>query len=522
MKPENHPRTAALDGEKDSLPGRDHGAWAFAAVFAWGLAVHLVYLAGEFHLGLPISPLFFADGLHFFTRSRLLATGGTALGSTALGSDLPFHPPLVSWLLWPLWPLLGEPAAVAAASKILMAVFNATTLAVIYLLLRRHLPASARPWAVWIALLLPLGFGELQLSTVANSESVYRFLLALLLVLGRRLPLLAGLLHGLAALCRAEHLPVALALALVILLWPRRQGWRWRCRWTRRDAALNVLGAALLLVPYSIVVGGRLAAYNEAFVGRLPQPLPEVVPVSFYGPLNFALAQREEGIFFSRRTLPPSGGDAALDPRHPMHNAYIVDGYRLGVERILDDPGRFARRSWAKLAHSLRAFVHGYTWRDLPRVPRFVRRPVDLSYAPESYVPARLYEVAIALLAAWGAVVLWRRGGRLLVSAGIVLVLYRLAINVVFFPYLRGMAIAAPFVGVLVFAGLAALAERAGERFGVRHGGRRTLAACLTVLALFHFASAWRTRDYVLRGERDAEGTILDDRTVEIELRGFL
>ena len=230
------------------------------------------------------------------------------------------------------------------------------------------------------------------------------------------------------------------------------------------------------------------------------------MPVSFYGPLNFALAQNEEDIFFSRRTLPVTRGeDAALDPTDPTHNAYIVDGYRLGLETILADPGRFLDRSVRKLGFSLHALSHGWTWRDVPKGPIWTRPPVDMAYAPE-----KIYEGLIWLLLLVGA---WRlRGRRGVLWLGLALLVYRLAINVAFFPYLRGMMIAAPFAVVLLLTALEPF-------FGARP--RRVLLALVLVLGLANAATAWRTRDYLLAGERAADGTILDDRTVRIKWNGF-
>jgi len=463
-------------------------AWA---VFGWTLLVHLVYLKGDLLFAKPVSAFFFGDGLHFLETARHLAEG-----TTALGGKLPFHPPLVTWLLLPLWRLFSDPEPVYVASKAMMAVFNAGSFAVLYLWLRERVDH-----AFWIALLLPLGFGELLLSSVANSEAPYRFLVFVLLYLGLRggwWPLAGGLLHGLAALTRAEHLAILALVVAVTAVSPRH----------RRFAALTALGAFLLIAPYTARNAVDVGAYNEAYAETLPEPLPTLVPVSFYGPLNFALAQTEDDIFFSRRKLPVSAvGDAILDPNHPRHNEYVVHGYRIALQEIAARPGRFLSRSWLKARHALRAFAFGWTWRDLPQGETWTRRPVDMASAEVPWA----YGVALAVLVALGVYRL--RRDRWLLAVAAAFVVYRLAMAVAFFPYLRGMMIAAPLVTVLAACGLAAL----GRKYGTG-----VLATLLVVLALYHLGFGWKPRSYLLKGERDAQGRILDDRTVLLKYDGFV
>lgn len=454
-------------------------------VAVWALVVHIAYLLGDPLFAEPVSGFFFADGAHFVARAHHLAVG------TSLDASLPFHPPLVSWLLTPLWQILHDPATVHRAAKLLMAVLNAATYAGIYVLLRGRVA-----WAGLICATMPLMFGEMLLSASPNSEVVYRFLLVVLLLLGRRWPVVGGAVHAAAVLVRVEHLAVAGLLAL----------WGLASRPRRRATTIAVIAGLVCLLPHAVATSASLRAYNAEHADSLPEPLPVLVPVSFYGPLNFALAQREEDIFFSRRTLPVSQGhDAALDPSHPVHNEAIVHGYRLGLRAIFDDPARFVRRSARKVFFSRHAWTYGWTWRDLPKGNEWTRPPVDMAYATAPW----WYEILVFALIAAGLVHLRRHPWVL--GIGLALVAYRLAINIVFFPYLRSMMIASPFVLLALLTGVAVVA---------RSRARLVLATLLVVLGAFHLATAWQQRTLLNAGERDASGTIIEDRTVRLRLGG--
>ncbi len=456
------------------------------AVFGWGLLIPGLFLAGDKLFARPISAFFFADGIHYLESARHWVAG------THIDAGLPFHPPMMGWLLAPLWWWLEEPEAVYRASKMLMVILNALTYAAVFRLLRR-VPVLRWP-ALPIALLLPLVFGEMLLSSVANNEAFYRFLLALLLLLGWRRPAMSGVLHAVATLTRAEHLVFLPLLLLVGLV-----------QSSRRSALISAAVFAVLMVPYAVVTSAGLRDYNTRHAEILPESLPVVVPVSFYGPLNFALAQTEDDIFFSRRTLPiVRGANAALDPNHPVHNEAIVHGYRIGLEAIRDDPERFGMRSLRKAMFSLRAFVYGWTWRDWPKKTEWRRWPVDMASSR-----APVYEAIMGALMLIG---LWAlRRERAVLAVGLGLVAYRLAINLAFFPYLRSMMIAAPFALVLAVTGVGYLLRRAA---------RPLVVVLLVGLAAFHLVTASTPRRYLLAGERDAQGAIIDDRIVRLKYDG--
>ncbi|MFN7963074.1 MAG: hypothetical protein U0002_17570 [Thermoanaerobaculia bacterium] len=463
----------------------DWAGWPWV-IAAWTVLVQAVGLLGNPLARTPVGVFFFGDSAIFLEAGRRLASG-----LPPLADGLPLHPPLPAWLTMPLWWTGWQPATVFLAAKILASLLAGVSLALFYRLVKPRVPAGVAEAA---CLLAPLGFGELALASGWSAELPYRLLLLLILTLGWRWPVLAGALESLAVLARSEHLGLGVLVALAVAL-----GWRER----RRALAWMLAGAALVLVPYTLAVHARLAAYNEMHAAELPRPLPSWRALTFAGPLNFALAQREEGIFFSRRSLPPPSGEpAALVPTFAPHNEALVDGYRLGWRAIAESPGRFLARTLERLEYSASALALGWTWRDLPNAGSWLRQPADLGRASNAW-----WAWPTLALVAFGA---WRlRQERALLLVGLGLVLYRLAINAVFFPHLRSMLVVGPWWVLLAVAGLAGLA---GRRF--------VPLAALTVagLGLFQLATAAGMHPYELSGERDESGALIDDRPVSIDL----
>lgn len=463
---------------------RLHAAFVPACIVLWTVSLQLLPLIGNPLARTPVDLFFHGDGWLFLEQGRRLAAG-----LAPLVEGLPLHPPLAAWLSVPLWWGLGDLPTVSLAAKLVSMLLSGLTFALLYRWLAPRLE-YALPWA----LLLPLGFGELALAHGWSTEVPYRLLLVLLLGLGWRRPWLAGLLHGLAVLARPEHLALA-GLAAGFALWrlPRQ-----------RRAVLTMAGCALLtLLPYGVSSARAIARYNQAHRAELPMPLPVWRSFTLAGPLNLALAAREEEIFFARRSLPmPPGQPDVLDPTFAPHNEALVHGTRLALEAIWETPGRFVERLGAKLAFSVRSLGLGWTWRDLPNPPSWVRQPVDLGLSTGAL--GWWLGSILALLGAWSL----RREREILLVGGLLLA-SRLLTNLAFFPYLRSMAIAGPFLVLLVVAGLAWLARRQA---------RPVLWALVLGLAVFHAATAAGPKPYRLDGERDEAGQLIDDRRLTIEL----
>lgn len=480
--------TAEQGGARRFLDRLEGAAWFPLALFAWSLILQLLPLLGDPLAASPIGLFSYGDSPYFLESARRLA-----VGEGPLAGGLPLHPPLPTWLAVPAWWLLPSPGAVFVAMKIVTAICCAATYWLVYRLLRERTPL-----ALPVALLLPLFFGELTIASAWNAEVPYRLLVASVLVLGWKRPLSGGFLNGLAALARPEHLALGLPLAAWI-------AWR---QPERRRATGRMVVAGLVPVVFAVLLAhGALDRFNRENAAALAEPLPTWVPITAAGPLNAALGWREESVSFARQSLPaPPGQPSVLDPTFPPHYEAIVHGGRLAWREIAARPGDALARSFAKLGHSLRVLGLGWTWRDLANPPHWRRWPVDVA----SGAAFSWYGVLSVLMVLAGLFALRERPEILAVGLG--LLAFRLAINVAFLPFLRSVLVVSPFL-------VLAWARGFSWPFG-RHG-RQALVGLACGLALLHLATSWRTHGYLLDGERDEAGSLIDDRPLEIRLDGW-
>src|SRR5690606_38526478 len=141
-----------------------------------------------------------------------------------------------------------------------------------------------------------------------------------------------------------------------------------------------------------------IGAVNAANAERLPRPLPRLVLVTGYGPLNFATANNSyaTGSFDTglvERLVPQREG-RGLDLADPEINRLYVDGYRVGLAWMAAHPGEALGLIGRKLGHASHALALGYLQLDVPAGLRGERRPVD------QFVPAQreLLWVHLALM----------------------------------------------------------------------------------------------------------------------------
>jgi hypothetical protein len=187
---------------------------------------------------------------------------------------LPWRPPAMTWLVRALGegtPKVDTPQPVPAPrTRGLLVVLGSTLAPLLWLLLRRQLPAPTAALAAWItALAHPL----VVLGSGVHSEVPYLFVFTVSLfawapMWARFAPaaaLVFGALQGLDCLFRADHVLTA-ALLLVALLVARGAPWR------RRNAIVAALAGALALLPWHLHARAIVDDYDTLHAPALPLP----------------------------------------------------------------------------------------------------------------------------------------------------------------------------------------------------------------------------------------------------------
>ena len=381
------------------------------AALLWALAFahRMFFLASNIDRSWGFTIFYEGDSETFYNFARSILAG------VPYDGGIPFHPPLWPFVLSRIHMLVGAGAMDAQvphlAVKACTAAIGSLVVPLLYVLLLRYF---SRAIALASALVATYSFGLYMISIAPVSESLYLVLLLTSCLLltslvhplspagnvdvseehaSRRKPkrekqshesgrrwLLAstlGIAFGLLSLTRAEGV---LVVALFLLLGLVGSG--------RRFATWGVvaLGFALVLLPWTIRNARALDAVNAKFASQMAQPLPTFVPITAYGPLNFALANNEaaEGPF-SRTALTSRSDAATLEVTDPQHLDFLLHGYRIGFDWIRSHPGDFVGLVLRKWTIFFQAGSLGWTQWDVPGGLDGVRRPVDL-FVPDSKI----------------------------------------------------------------------------------------------------------------------------------------
>ncbi|MBN8231821.1 glycosyltransferase family 39 protein [Corallococcus macrosporus] len=421
-----------------------------AATFAASLLLRGLYLAGAPDRDWPFSVFFAGDARFFHTAALDLARGHE--GPAAL----PYHPPLFPALLGWLYRVMGEPRGSALPYKLALACLGAATVALCFGFWRRLLGTA---WSFVAAGLYAASFGWLVLSTTYSNETLSAlwlcFTCALGLRVGGRAPsrgevLALGAVMGLGTLTRAEHLG----------LWPFLLGYAWTARshpWDWKPWALR-WGAAvgvslLLLVPSALRNLDTMRELNA----RAPhlEPLPEWVPVTVYGPLNFAMANHARATGgFTPALINQGGSNGQLDPSRPEHRRLLLHGYAEGLRWMVEAPGDAARLLWTKLDLWLDGLSLGVGVSDVPGGLTGERAPVDVFVPDAAWLK---WPLAALLLAGMALSLRPAHAPFRLLS---LVVLHRVLVTLAFFGYARGLLVVFPALLPLLVLPLKVLADR--------------------------------------------------------------
>jgi hypothetical protein len=414
----------------------------------------LAFLCSNRDRSWPYTIFYEGDSEAFFDYARALLSGRLYDGG------IPFHPPGFAWLLALIHAALGACApgdrVPYFAVKAVVALVGSVSVGLLYLLARPYLGRSA---ALVAALLATYDFGLYVLHVAPVSEGTYQSLLLLCLLVWTRWlehplavrggadvpgltpppawqPLVLGVLLGGLALVRAEGALVGLGLVLVGV-----GGWAvGRLRRSPRSTpaalvpwALVLAGWLLAVTPWTLRNAIQLSAANHRL--RLAEPLPTLVPVTIYGPINLALANNPlaDGTF-SRRYLASNAENEVLDLENPEHLRFLLHGDAMARDWVVAHPRdalRLVLRKWRYVAG---AWKLGWTQWDWPGGLDGIRRPIDV------FVPNTASAIWLRLpLALLGLVVCSASGGRPRRWVGIVLLSTGicLAITGLFFGYAR-------------------------------------------------------------------------------------
>lgn len=471
-------------------------------VGAFAFALRAAFILGSMDRDWPFSIFFYGDSQHFRAAAEALAAG------RLYDEGIPYHPPLYPLALGGLFSLLGGPAAGAVTYKLVMAALNALGVALGWRWLRATVGEA---WGDLGGALLAGAFGWYLCSANFCSEAFYIPLLAGTLWLlaraggrlGARETVMLGVLTGLGTLTRAEHFTLMLFIAAA--WWTVRDRERPPREHLRAWAIAGVVAIALI-APWTVRNWIRLGEWNDAHPRA---PLPRLVPVTIYGPVNFALANHpgSDG-GFDPAPLATVGGNGSIDLEDPAQRELMLDGYRVGRRWMAEHPAEATALLGRKVARWMDGLRVGWGARALPGGDTGRRPPVDL-FVPDGGAWLE-WLLAIALVAGG---VLAARAKEAPARIALAVMVHRLLVTLVFFGYARGMMIVLPAAFGLILLALRRALPKANPR--VVRGIALAVAALLAIDAGVHLAG--RPRNYRAAGSSDASGKLIQDATVRLQ-----
>jgi len=526
-------------------------AWVILlTILAW---IHRAFfLISNGDRALPFSGFYHGDAETFFRHARAILSG------VEYDSGIPFHPPGFPYLLSLVHSVLGAGGEGATVPhfrvRLLLALLSSLAVGLLFALVRPYL---GRVVALLAAALCLYHFGLYVVAVAPVSEGVYiTLLIGTLLLWTRTLPhplaapgskaassevgssgaglswkgskigfwgFLCGLLCGILALVRAESLLLAMVLWGIGLL-----GWILRRRNEVEESSLGsrelipwvlfLVGLGLALMPWTLRNHRTLSDLNERMEGQLVEPLPTLVPITLYGPLNLALANHAgaDGTF-SRDLMASEKQSGSLQLTNPEHMEFLLHGDAMAWTFIKEEPGAWARLVLKKWRLLLDAGRLGWTQWDWPGGLNGLRRPVDI-FVP--YSKAGLWWILPGCLLGLGVCLL--RGGSERRWAVFVLLVtgYTLVVTAFFFGYTRQGLLLVPLWMSFLAVGLVEIAQRLGRTRLGRLAPKKRLrwvAVAALVLLLLEGWGATLDRKYRASGTTIAgRSTLNPDLTVYI------
>jgi len=429
----------------------------------------------------PYGKFFFNVFYHGDTERYLSYAEAITKGEN-YDQGLPFHPPLLGWVISFLYDKV-EARDFLGVKRVLL-FFEALSIPLLYLIGRRLYGELA---AVVGALFVAASFSQIIFATSINVESLYVPLLLASILFSLRGAgdrkasswILAGMAGGLASLLRAEHVPFLGLQAIWIFV--SSPGERALSRERLRPPALLAAAAMAVILPWSVRNFFAIRNYQAAHPGELAESIPPFALVTQYGPFNFALANHSSSDGSFDPVFPGSREPIEkIDLANPRHLDLYIHGYSRGLDYWIREPFGAARLIGRKLRLAAGGFSHGLLSRDWPAGLVGVRRPVD------AFVPKRSLLIPFWLtLGVAGAWLAWRRNRT---GTGLLLMVvnHRIVVTIAFFGYARGGALLFPIAALWGGLAIAALlGPRAVDEEGaLRPATKRSLIAAAALLVV--------------------------------------
>lgn len=455
--------------------------WLGLVIFGLGWSRAILQVHSTLDRELPFSIYLYGDSELYLAYSQALVQGYN------FDSGLPFHPPLPAWIL----ALLTSVGPVAMSNLTVKTMLGSLCGAMAMLTYLLTIKATGSLLFSSIAgCAAAFSFGLAVIATVPGTEAIYVVITSVVLVLladasamSLRRAGLCGFLTGLGCLSRGEHLlffPVIIGFIALRKIGvsdnPRLPQGTWRIAW--RPATACMVGLTAVLIPNALDNYRLISDYELRYgVGVNPslKPLPRFVPVTLYGPLNFALANMPPAAGeFTRQALPLSNDSWSIDPADSQHRTYLIDGYSLGLRSLLVDPLRAVRLWFRKLRIAWGAMSLGFSSGNFPSGLQGIRRPVDL-FAPTS----KWFGLISTILTVIGFYRLRQTNPRLALLLSLV-VIHRVLTITAFYGYVRQGILLAPLSYVVLIAGFdrAPLKRRFQTAIGIGLGASCMVGLC--------------------------------------------
>jgi len=475
----------------------------FLLILLFALLIRILFIRSVIDRDWPFSVFYYGDSNHYHLYAMALLHG------ELYDQGIPFHPPFYAWFLSAIYKILGPPVSSGYPYKFWMAVISSITVAFTWLWWRK---AIGEFWS-WIgAALLCFHFGWLLFSATFANEVLYCLFLSatagLLWLRGKtfswRDAAVLGVLTGVAALTRGEH--SSLWPFFLLYLWIRRD----RTVSSRNHFArwgLAVAISLVVLIPTTVRNWLVLSAHNQK-TSHL-EPLSRFVPVTSYGPVNFALANSDSADGgFTPDLITQLDGDGGINMENAGHRKLYIHGYSIGIAWIKQNPDKAFQLFLRKFNRWLDGFRIGFGVSNFPGGLAGNRPPVDL------FVPNNTFaKWPGVLLLAIGIFFSMKKEHRAYSICSLIL-LHRLILTELFFGYARGLVVMLPVIIPLMLLPLI-IASSKWPVVKKAVGTVTIVAVILFTLQALEIVSG-PPRNFQASGSSDNRGKIIQDDWVKI------